>query len=806
MRTGKRLIRCGKRTFLAFIVLFLLNSLTAVSQDQVTLSGTVTDDEGEPVAFAAVRVEGQAAATTADLQGRYELSFTSADTVTVTFSMLGYAVKTRKLYRPRGKQRLNVSLQTQTFDIGEVTVEEQRRQMSTTQTLNTDDLKRLPSTTGNAVEELVATQAGVSSHNELSSQYNVRGGSFDENSVYINGVEVYRPLLISSGQQEGLSVINSDMVENIDFSAGGFEAKYGDKMSSVLDITYKKPKRFEASAQASLLGAGVYVGYGNRHFSMSHGLRYKTNEYLLGSLETDGEYSPSYVDYQVYLNWTPNARWSFDFIGNISQNKYDFYPTNRETKFGTMEDVKSFTVYFDGGEKDLFRTFYGTVGVTHHFTQRTELSLLASAYKTKEEETYDIQGEYWLDEVGTSEELGVGTYLEHARNYLDANTKSIKLAFRHRPVSHDIQAGFTWKHEIVEEDSREWEMRDSSGYSVPHTGDRLDLVYNLKSTNRISTDRIELFAQDTWRMESRSGGIFSLNYGVRLSHWDWNDEWICSPRASLGVVPAFNDNFTFRLALGLYYQAPYYKELKDTVTTGVSTEVVLNKDIKSQRSFQVVAGGDYKFSLFDRPFKFTAEVYYKALSNLIPYNVDNVKIVYYGENSGKGYTTGIDLKLYGEFVEGTDSWISFSLMKAQMKVDGKSFPQPTDQRYNFNFFFSDYFPGTDRWQLTLKASVAGGLPFSPPHTGLERLNFRAPAYKRVDIGMSYRLLDNEDGHNQKRFARCFRNVWLGIDCFNLLDISNVSSYYWVTDVSNQQYAVPNYLTGRQVNGRILIEL
>lgn len=806
MRTGKRLIRCGKRAFLAFIVLFFLNSLTAVSQDQVTLSGTVTDDEGEPVAFAAVRVEGQAAATTADLQGRYELSFTSADTVTVTFSMLGYAVKTRKLYRPRGKQRLNVSLQTQTFDIGEVTVEEQRRQMSTTQTLNTDDLKRLPSTTGNAVEELVATQAGVSSHNELSSQYNVRGGSFDENSVYINGVEVYRPLLISSGQQEGLSVINSDMVENINFSAGGFEAKYGDKMSSVLDITYKKPKRFEASAQASLLGAGVYVGYGNRHFSMSHGLRYKTNEYLLGSLETDGEYSPSYVDYQVYLNWTPNTRWSFDFIGNISQNKYDFYPTNRETKFGTMEDVKSFTVYFDGGEKDLFRTFYGTVGVTHHFTQRTELSLLASAYKTKEEETYDIQGEYWLDEVGTSEELGVGTYLEHARNYLDANTKSIKLAFRHRPVSHDIQAGFTWKHEIVEEDSREWEMRDSSGYSVPHTGDRLDLVYNLKSTNRISTDRIELFAQDTWRMESRSGGIFSLNYGVRLSHWDWNDEWICSPRASLGVVPAFNDNFTFRLALGLYYQAPYYKELKDTVTTGVSTEVVLNKDIKSQRSFQVVAGGDYKFALFDRPFKFTAEVYYKALSNLIPYNVDNVKIVYYGENSGKGYTTGIDLKLYGEFVEGTDSWISFSLMKAQMKVDGKSFPQPTDQRYNFNFFFSDYFPGTDRWQLTLKASVAGGLPFSPPHTGLERLNFRAPAYKRVDIGMSYRLLDNEDGHNQKRFARCFRNVWLGIDCFNLLDISNVSSYYWVTDVSNQQYAVPNYLTGRQVNGRILIEL
>ena len=791
---------------LVLAAMLLIVALQAVGQERVRVSGTVSDEEGEPVAFALVRVEGQGVSTVTDVQGRYELSFTTADTVAVTFSMLGFETRTRKLFRPRGNLRLSVALQTQSFDIGEVTVEEQRRQMNSTQSLDADALRRLPSTTGNNVEELVAMQAGVSSHNELSSQYNVRGGNFDENSVYINGVEMYRPLLISSGQQEGLSVINSDMVEDISFSAGGFEARYGDKMSSVLDIRYKKPKGFEASAQASLLGAGVYVGVGNEHFSMSHGLRYKTNEYLLGSLETDGDYSPSYIDYQVYLNWAPNKRWSFDVLANISQNKYDFYPTNRETKFGTMEDVKSFTVYFDGGEGDLFRTFCGSVGATYHLTGRSELTLLASAYKSKEEVEYDIQGEYWLDEVGTSEELGVGTYLEHARDYLDANTKSVGLSFRRRDTSHDVRGGFTWKHETVEEDTREWEMRDSSGYSIPHTGERLDLVYNLRSVNRISSDRIELYAQDTWRFENGRGSVFALNYGARLSHWSWNGEWICSPRVSLGVAPAFNSDFTFRLALGLYYQAPYYKELKDTVTTGVSTEVVLNKDIKSQRSFQVVGGTDYAFRLFERPFKFTAEVYYKALSNLIPYNVDNVKIVYYGGNIGKGYTTGIDLKLYGEFVEGTDSWISFSLMKAEMKVNGKSFPQPTDQRYNLNFFFTDYFPGTRRWQMSLKACVAGGLPFSPPHTGLERLNFRAPAYKRVDIGMSYRLLDNEDGDKRGRLARCFKNVWLGIDCFNLLDISNVSSYYWVTDVSNQQYAVPNYLTGRQVNGRILIEL
>ena len=787
-------------------LLFTLSALPVLAQEKVKLSGRVIDEEQNPVLFAVVKVEGQAAGTTTDLQGRYKLEFHTADTVTISFSMIGYATKTKKLFRPRGDLRLNITMETQSIDMGEVTVKEVRRQMNSTQHINAENLKRLPSTTGNAVEELVATQAGVSTHNELSSQYNVRGGSFDENSVYINGVEVYRPLLISSGQQEGLSVINSDMVESINFSAGGFDAKYGDKMSSVLDITYKKPKKFEASASASLLGAGLYVGYAKGGFSMTHGVRYKTNQYMLGSLETKGEYSPRFLDYQTYISWSPNRRWSIDFIGNISQNQYDFMPTDRQTNFGTMQDVKSFRVYFDGQEKDLFRTLFGTLSLSHSFTDRSKLSLLASAFTTKERETYDIQGQYWLDETNTTEQLGVGTYMEHARNYLDADVKSLKLAFSHKPQGHDIQAGLTWKHETIEENSREWEMRDSAGYSIPHTGNRLDLIYNLRSSNRISSNRLEMFGQDTWRFTNANGGIFSLNYGVRLSYWSWNKEWLFSPRVSLGIIPAFNDNFTFRLATGLYYQSPFYKELRDTVTTGGSTRVELNRNIKSQRSFQVVAGGDYKFKMLGRPFKFTTEVYYKALSNLIPYNVDNVKIVYYGGNVGSGYTTGIDFKLFGEFVEGTDSWISFSLMKAQQKVNGRSFPQATDQRYNLNFFFSDFFPGTTRWKMTLKASVADGLPFGPPHTGLERMAFRAPAYKRVDIGMSYRLLDNEDGRNEKKFVRYLRNVWLGVDCFNLFDISNVSSYYWVTDVTNQQYAVPNYLTGRQINARILIEL
>lgn len=787
------------------LLVLLFSALHVSAQEKVKLSGRVIDDEQNPVIFAMVKVHGQAAGTTTDLQGKYSLEFNSADTVTISFSMMGYVTKEKTLTKPKGDLRLNITLQTQSIDMGEVTVKEVRRQLNTTQTLNAENIKQLPSTTGNAVEELVATQAGVSTHNELSSQYNVRGGSFDENSVYINGIEIYRPLLISSGQQEGLSVINSDMVDNINFSAGGFAAEYGDKMSSVLDITYKKPKKFEMAASASLLGANLYVGYAKRGFSMTHGVRYKTNQYMLGSLETKGEYNPRFLDYQTYISWSPNKKWSLDFIGNISQNKYDFLPADRHTNFGTMHDVKSFKVYFDGKEEDLFRTFFGTISLTHHFTERSKLSLAASAFTTKEQETYDIQGQYWLDETNTTEQLGVGTYMEHARNYLDANMKSVKLTYSHKPKGHDIKAGFTWKHESIKENSKEWEMRDSAGYSIPHTGNRLDLIYNLRSSNSISSDRLEIFGQDTWRFVNK-WGIFSLNYGARLSYWNWNKEWLFSPRVSLGMIPSFNEDFTFRLATGLYYQSPFYKELRDTVTAHGSTKVVLNKDIKSQRSFQVVLGGDYKFKLMNRPFKFTTEVYYKALSNLIPYNVDNVKIVYYGGNVAKGYTAGIDFKLFGEFVEGTDSWISFSLMKAQQEVNGKSFPQATDQRYNLNFFFSDYFPGTTRWKMTLKATVADGLPFGPPHTGLERMAFRAPAYKRVDIGMSYRLLNNEDGRNQKKFLRYLRNIWLGVDCFNLFDISNVSSYYWVTDVTNQQYAVPNYLTGRLINARILIEL
>ena len=548
---------------------------------------------------------------------------------------------------------------------------------------------------------------------------------------------------------------------------------------------------------------------------MSHGLRYKTNRYLLGSLQTTGEYRPNQLDYQTYITFNPNRRWTINLLGNISENHYNFKPKDRETSFGTMEDVKSFRVYFDGQERDIFRTLFGTASITRHITDSMHVKLLWSAFHTKEQERYDIQGQYWLDDTQSSEQLGVGTYAEHARNYLTANVQSLKLLFNRQLRHHDIEGALTVKWEHIKEQSREYEMRDSSGYSVPHTGDRLDLIYTLSSRQDMKSTRIEGYLQDTYKWSSGGKKVsegtedtevtetfYSLNYGVRFANWSYNKETIVSPRVSLAIVPGRNPNLTYRFATGLYYQAPFYKELRDTITQAGVTVVKLNNNIKSQRSLQFIAAVDYRFKMMNRPFKFTAEAYYKALSNLIPYNVQNVKITYYGENLCSGYAAGLDLKLFGEFVPGTDSWITFSLMRTQQKKDGVWLPMPTDQRFGLNLHFTDYFPGTDRWKMTLRLAYADGLPFGAPHRGIDEQNFRAPAYKRADIGMSFLAYRNPSTMPTVSVKR----VWLGLDCLNLFGISNVNSYYWVTDVSNRQWAVPNYLTGRQINGKVIVEL
>lgn len=787
------------------MVLLLIGLVTASAQT-VIIKGTVVDDKKQPIELATVRIEGTANGGVCNLKGKYRFSAESGDSMVVIAQMVGYETRKRVLKNPTDSVTLNFMLPSLGFELGEVEVRDIRRQTNTMTDVSLRDMKHMGNASGGGIEQIVATQMGVSTHNELSSQYNVRGGSFDENSVYMNGIEVYRPLLIRSGQQEGLSIINPDMVEKVSFSAGGFDARYGEKMSSVLDITYKKVKGFEGSVSASMLGASGYAGYGNDKFSMIHGIRYKTMKNLLGKTDTKGEYDPRDVDYQTYISWRPNQRWTFDLMGVISLNDYKFVPKDRETKFGTMTDTKNFKVYFDGQEKDKFHTYFGAFTTTYQINGNHSLSLNLSSFKTTERETYDISGQYWLSEEGSEDTaLGIGTYLEHARNRLTAQMTNIGITGRSRFTAHDIRYGALMKFEKVEESMREWEFRDSAGYSLPHIDNRLDLIYNLVSKNEEKSNHLELFAQDTWRQELNAGELI-LNYGARLTHWNWNKEWLVSPRASVAFIPANSPNLVLRFSTGLYYQTPFYKEMRDTTKVNGNTLAFLNKDIKSQRSIHFLLGAEYKFYMGTRPFKFTAEAYYKALSNLIPYNVDNVRVVYYGGNIAKGYATGLDLKLYGEFVPGTDSWVSVGWMKTEEKINGgNSVPRPTDQRLNFSLFFSDYFPNTDRWKITVKGHYAGGLPFGPPHTGREQQVFRMAAYKRVDIGLSYRLLNNEDRHIRSNIGNSLRNIWVGVDAFNVLGINNVNSYYWITDITNNQYAVPNYLTGRQINARILVE-
>lgn len=793
-----------QRLLLVFALL-CCTLIQVAAQRRARIYGTIRDAQGQPIELAAVRIAGTTQATVADLKGNYSLSFARTDSVTIIYSMIGHETRKRTLRSPKDSLRIDIILPSFGQMLGEATVKGNGVQTSTTQRISPTDLRRAPSTTGNGVEEIIATQAGVSTHNELSSQYNVRGGSFDENVVYLNGIEVYRPLLVRSGQQEGLSIINSDMVESIAFSSGGFEARYGDKMSSVLDITYKKPSRLEATVGASLLGAHAYVGWGKQHFSLLSSIRYKTTRHLLSTLDTGGEYKPDFFDYQLFASWRPNAQWSLEALGNASVNHYQFQPQSRETHFGTMFEPKSFKVYFDGQEKDLFNTFFGAATLTRHFSPHTFLALQISSFSTREKETYDIQGQYWLNEATSQEELGVGTYMEHARNALRASVIDVGLRFRTKQGAHTLQTGVNWKPEGVCENSKEWEMRDSMGYSLPHQTDKLQLIYSLRSHQELRTQRWEAYAQDTWRPHTKLG-LWNLTYGLRLSHWNWNGETLLSPRASIGFLPAANDRLTLRFGTGFYYQAPFFKELRDTTLRHGEAIVRLNPQILSQRSLHFVLGGDYTFRMAGRPFKLTTEIYYKALSRLIPYSIDNVRVVYYGRNLAQGYTTGIDFKLFGEFVPGTDSWLTFSLMQTREKIGQTWLPRPTDQRYNLSLHFTDYFPGSTRWALTLRAALAGGLPFGPPHSDRKQHTFRSPSYKRVDAGLSYLIVKRQSQQRPlKGWNRYLRSAWVGLDCFNLLGIRNVNSYYWITDITNTRFAVPNYLTGRQLNLRFWCE-
>lgn len=782
---------------------------------QVKIHGKVIDSDNEPLEFATVRIAGTAIGTNTGLDGGYSLTVAEQDTIEIVFSCIGFQEEKRNLYDAKGDMTLNMRLQRATKELQEVEISEFKKQTGAIQQIDADAYMLAPDVSGGSVESLLTTMAGVNSSNEMSSQYSVRGGTYDENSVYINGIEVYRPQLISSGQQEGLSIINPDMVGAIGFSTGGFTAEYGDKMSSVLDITYREPEAFEGSVSASLMGGGLSIGQGTTRFSQLHGLRYKSNSSLLSSMETKGEYDPKYFDYQTHISYKIAPKWKVSFLGNIAINNYKFIPASRTTNFGTSTDAKQFKVYFDGQEKDKFETYFGALSLNYRLSKNTDFTLLTSGYLTNELVSYDISGEYWLDQAGTTGgesgesiggELGVGRYHEHARNRLKASVFSIVLKGNTAIKRHNLSYGISFNHENIYDRTREWEMRDSAGYTLPSNGQQVQMIYTLTSRHDLSTNRFAAFLQDAYKL-STSSGLLTLNAGLRLSYWDFNKELLVSPRVNVGFIPESNNHWAFRFATGLYYQSPFYKEYRMPVVDEYGNQtIVLNNEIKSQRSFHLIFGSDYTFRAMDRPFKLTAEAYYKALGNLIPYEIDNLKIVYSGVNQSSGFTTGIDFKLFGQFVPGTDSWLSFSLMKTQENLNGVKVPRPTDQRYSFALYFTDYFPKFPKLKFSLRGIFSDGLPTTAPQTSRDQGYFRAPAYKRIDAGLSYSLLSPlKEGESRDGVWRHVKSIWLGVDVFNLLDISNVSSYYWVTDVNDIQYAVPNYLTRRQINLRLTVD-
>lgn len=794
-------------------LLFILITSSAFGQGRIKITGYVRDADGNPLELVNIRVKGTLNGAMTNEKGYYSVSVTPGDSIALIYSCLGYNKAERIIPQASIDMRLNVQMNYTSLELGEVAVTAIRKQTTTMESMNADKIKLLPDPAGGSIESLVVTFAGVSSNNELSSQYSVRGGSYDENIVYVNGIEVFRPLLIRSGQQEGLSFINPDLTESVNFAAGGFDARYGDKMSSVLDITYKKPKTFEGSASASLLGANAYVGSSTGKFTQVTGIRYKTGRTLLKTMDTDAEYDPNFVDIQTYMTYNFAPKWEINFLGNMSVNNYKFIPHNRETSFGTLANPKNFTVYFNGQEKDKFQTLFGALTLKHNPNENTELGLQASAFNSKEEESYDISGEYWLSEDGAenpddniSSAMSVGRYHEHARNRLRSNIMNVGHYGVTRIKNNTLRWGTTVQFEKINDRISEWEKRDSSGYSLPQTGTSVNLIDNLFSDQEIESTRLSAYLQDAFKFRTKQG-LFTLVGGVRGSYWTYNKEFIFSPRVSIGFIPNFDQNLTLRLASGLYYQSPFYKELRQTVKDENGNNItVLNNKLKSQRSIHFILGGDYTFRAVDRNFKLTTELYYKKLDNLNPYTIDNVKIRYYGENCATGYAMGLDVKFFGEFVPGTDSWISFSLMKAEQTIrETTKAPMPNSQGYNVSLFFQDYFPGYKRVKLNLKGVLSGGLPVTAPRKGYESGYHRTPAYKRVDLGLSYQLAGGTDAIMDRGFFRHLKNIWLGVDVFNIFDIKNVNSYYWITDVYSYQYAVPNYLTGRQLNVRLIVD-
>ncbi|MFD2541007.1 carboxypeptidase-like regulatory domain-containing protein [Lacinutrix gracilariae] len=791
-----------------------------------TIKGVILDEFNNPVDN--INIKTNNAGTTTNENGFYLLKIPANQDVTVTFTHISLKKTVATFNLKNGEElEFNPVMKTNVEQIATVVISgRKRKDVEGIITLKPATIRKIPGANA-GVENLLKTLPGVSSNNELSTQYSVRGGNYDENLVYVNGIEVYRPFLIRSGQQEGLSFVNTDLVQNVDFSAGGFQAKYGDKLSSVLDITYRKPTDFGIAADLSLLGGSLAIEAVSNDNKLTGivGVRYRDNSLLVNAKETETNYDPKFLDVQSFVTYKFTDKFSLSFLGNVSLNKYNYEPETRQTNFGTLTDPIALLVFYEGQEKDAYQTLFGAIQGSYKVNDNLNLNLVASTYHTTEEEYFDILAQYRLGEVNTNigdEDLGevefsegIGGQLNHGRNDLDALITTIE----HKGDYKLDENNFEWSVKYTNEDIRdrlvEWEVIDSAGFSInppnvdyfdeqpyqPNEGP-IEAYENVRATNNTTIDRIQAYLQWSRRFDVGESELW-VNAGARMHNWnvqgdgiESNAQTVFSPRAQVAIKPNWEKDMLFRFGTGLYYQPPFYRELRDQYGE-------VQPNVKAQQSIHFVLGNDYSFKMWNRPFKLTSEAYYKKLNDVNPYTVENVRIRYSATNNAEAYAYGLDLRLNGEFVTGTESWFSFGYLKTEENIDNRGYiARPTDQRLKFAALFQDYVPNMPNLKMYLNLVYNTGLPGgSPSYADPYVYQNRLPDYKRADLGFQYVIVDQNKQYTSG-WRKPFKELTLGLEIFNVFDVQNSITNTWVRDVySKRQYAIPNYLTPRVFNVR-----
>jgi hypothetical protein len=823
--------------FFTLLLACLVLPFISKAQKNAFIYGSITDSIGRGIADVNIQVRNHNILESSNDVGSYQIQVPAQKELELIFTYVGRSPYIIKVNPLNPGERINIPIQMsygislRTF----VLTEERDREKISMVSIDPKKIEGLPNVSG-SFESILKTLPGVTSNSELSSQYNVRGGNYDENLIYVNDIEIYRPFLPRSGQQEGLSFIHTELVQNVKFSAGGFEARYGDKMSSVLDIKYKDPTKFAASTNAGLLGVQSHVEGASKDLRFTYllGARYWSNKYVLGTLDVQGDYQPSFYDVQTLLNFHIKENLTLSVLGSYAQNRYNFIPQNRETTFGTVTRAYRLNIFFDGADLMEYQT--GTLAATVNYrpTPFSQLKLIASTFYSNENEIFTVEGAYRLSDIETdlgSDNFaqarnlrGVGYFINNARNSVIARVSNIGHRGFQTMGKHNLQWGAFFQTEQIQDKLHEWQYDDSSGFSRPQldTNGNFNLNSFLSTRLNLSSHRLHGYLQNSQTLNKTYNAV--LTYGLRANYWNYNQQLVFSPRLQFGFEPNRKHNrlvrdkiiarkirkdWMIKAAYGWYYQAPFYRELRDF-------DGILNPNIRAQRAIHYVLGGDMNFTAWNRPFKFTTEVYYKQLDFLIPYEIDNVRIRYFANNNSSGYASGLDFRVNGEFVKGAESWASVSFMKTQEKITGISdifgnaitpryIPRPTDQRLTFAIFFQDYLRNNPKIRMNLNLVYGSGLPFGVPDRNRYNDISRMPSYRRVDIGLNRVLIAEENEKRNNFWKRTFKSAWVGIEVFNLLGINNTISYIWITDVSANRYAVPNYLTNRRINLRLLLK-